>query len=1060
MKDIGSSISIVNEEFLEDTGSTDIQDVLLFTPNTEVAGISGNYSGAPNAASFIPEQHRDSQNGGYTRVRGLSAADLTRNYFITSTPFDTYNTDRIDVQRGANSALFGLGSPGGIVNHTTITPDFNRNHGRVRLETDEHGTFRSSFRVNQILLEDKLAIKVAGLYADRRYEQEEAFELDRRIYTALSYKVTDNITLFGNFEKGNRDRSAVDFVPPNDGISLWLETGKPVFDSPAQGGNIFRSNGTYYPGVNNNLVYTLASSGSSSGFVSMFTDTNSPDPTHGGQVFARRDLGLPNPFADTPGEWMMLQPRNEYDLIRRTGFYANGAQAAEGSAGFFAAGFVGKQLLDRSIFDYRKHMFNGGSAKQFADWDTYQAGIEGTWFEDRLGAEVSFNTEKMATSGRNSLQGLFQRTIYIDPNRFLIATDDGTGEGSLVPNPGFGQPTMGGLWGGNKLLSDRESFRATVFGEIKATDFMEENTLSNILGRMRITGLVEEREIYGEENYSRDKIDYNAVANARAGGVINDVPARIFRTGSTYVLPHSGVNFLNANSLDDLKGANIGAVPFGHQRDRSPMYYDNWVGWDGVGQSFVEFPARTYNLLDNGGSPASFFSGKSAEEIESEVVVAQHYLWNDDIVLMGSWRNDVQKSASVGAPGSSIFPRTENLDDPNFVAGPRDLEQDADEDTTSWSVVVHTPEFLRENLPSGTDISVYMSEASNFQPSAGNVTVLNDVISPISGDTEEKGIIISTMNGSLVARLNWYETGVLNRRFDAGGVSSNEGILRGLVEQLANPDNIAQGFTASDVQNVLPPQGVLDLNEFRPDYANATVETNRNSGDSGTQDFVSEGKEFEITYNPIANWTMLLSVGVQETITDNTYPVLRRYAADFVKPTWVDSSFAQNYFINADSTETLAERAQSSILDPVARAILQDGSPLIEQRKTRINFNTSYRFDEEHAWIPEWAGSVTVGGGYRWQDDVGIGFGVSRNELGDFAQDLSKPIFGGKLHAVDVFLRSSWDLQEDRSLIVQLNVKDLFDSQDLVPVYGNPDGSKTWRFMEGRMVSLAATLEF
>jgi len=97
---------------------------------------------------------------------------------------------------------------------------------------------------------------------------------------------------------------------------------------------------------------------------------------------------------------------------------------------------------------------------------------------------------------------------------------------------------------------------------------------------------------------------------------------------------------------------------------------------------------------------------------------------------------------------------------------------------------------------------------------------------------------------------------------------------------------------------------------------------------------------------------------------------------------WVDSAFAQYYFINDDSTETLADLARRSILDPVARGVLQDGSPQIEQRKLRINFNTSYNIGMD-SFLPDWMGNVTVGGGARWQDKVGVGFGVSQNSAGD-----------------------------------------------------------------------------
>jgi outer membrane receptor for monomeric catechols len=90
LRDIGSSISIVNEEFLRDTGSKNLEDVLIFTPNTEIGGLGGNHSGS-TGANPIPEGQRDDPSGGLTRVRGLASADLTRDYFITNIPFDTFN---------------------------------------------------------------------------------------------------------------------------------------------------------------------------------------------------------------------------------------------------------------------------------------------------------------------------------------------------------------------------------------------------------------------------------------------------------------------------------------------------------------------------------------------------------------------------------------------------------------------------------------------------------------------------------------------------------------------------------------------------------------------------------------------------------------------------------------------------------------------------------------------------------------------------------------------------------------------------------------------------------
>jgi hypothetical protein len=167
--------------------------------------------------------------------------------------------------------------------------------------------------------------------------------------------------------------------------------------------------------------------------------------------------------------------------------------------------------------------------------------------------------------------------------------------------------------------------------------------------------------------------------------------------------------------------------------------------------------------------------------------------------------------------------------------------------------MIHTPEFIRQYMPAGTQLSIYKSKADNFRPSGGRVNVLNEGIDAITGSTEEKGFILSTLEGKLVTRVNWYETTQANNSFDVGGVSPYAGILVNLVEQLDNPANVAQGFTAADAQAVLPPQGVQDVSGFKPNWAEATAEQNRNSGDNGTQDFTAKGVEIESGLQPDAS---------------------------------------------------------------------------------------------------------------------------------------------------------------------------------------------------------------
>ena len=124
--DLAASITVVTKQQMEDTGSLDINDVFRYEASTE-----GSSTYAP---VIIDRATAKDALGGYTdsggntttnaqsnRIRGLSTPDAAINNFPTNNlvPFDSYNTQSVEITRGPNSLLFGLGAPAGIVNQTT-----------------------------------------------------------------------------------------------------------------------------------------------------------------------------------------------------------------------------------------------------------------------------------------------------------------------------------------------------------------------------------------------------------------------------------------------------------------------------------------------------------------------------------------------------------------------------------------------------------------------------------------------------------------------------------------------------------------------------------------------------------------------------------------------------------------------------------------------------------------------------------------------------------------------------------------------------------------------------
>src|SRR5687767_5900410 len=164
LKDLAASITVVTKDFMNDVNATDITSLLVYTLGTEVGGYGGNFSdlGNPEAQGVFDDALGQASPG--TRVRGLIGADRTRNYFLTDIPMDGYNIERVEISRGANAILFGLGSPAGVVNSTLIKADTRRTTSSLNVSVGSYGSYRGALDHNQRLLADQLALRVATVY--------------------------------------------------------------------------------------------------------------------------------------------------------------------------------------------------------------------------------------------------------------------------------------------------------------------------------------------------------------------------------------------------------------------------------------------------------------------------------------------------------------------------------------------------------------------------------------------------------------------------------------------------------------------------------------------------------------------------------------------------------------------------------------------------------------------------------------------------------------------------------------------------------------------------------
>ncbi len=526
LKDVASAISVVTQQFLQDTNAKNNADLLVYTPSTEVAGLRGNFSGV--AGSGIYQENTISNS---TRVRGLDSADNTRDYFLTDIPWDGFNVGRVDLQRGPNSILFGIGSPAGIINTSVNDAAFKTTHN-FENQVDQYGTIRNSIDLNQSLVANTLAIRVAAVNDQRKYEQKPAFNNSTRYYAALRFdpklfSADSHTSIRAKYESGDVKSNNPRSIPPTDDVSLWFQTGKdkqghwgynkivinqfnPNNPTPwgTSGGN--DANGNPFPatmaaGKTGALTNGLA--------LSNAIRTYWPDITNYYEATTQKNNSVPNsPIpSGTPFKTIANQPNNGLSIVRNGGgltagsanlnylplaipmgsvYYRDvgnlGANVPGGSTpvpgGIYYANVV---LQDPSIFNFYKLLGDGPNKHEWQNWKAFNIAVDQTLFNDRLGLQVAFDHQDFVSGAEQWMAGE-NYNINIDINDTYA---DGT------KNPNVGRPYFGngasapGLNYQNRII--RNTVRFTPTYELRTEDFISNTTLSKILGKHNFTGVFE-----------------------------------------------------------------------------------------------------------------------------------------------------------------------------------------------------------------------------------------------------------------------------------------------------------------------------------------------------------------------------------------------------------------------------------------------------------------------------------------------------------------------------------------------------------------------------------------
>lgn len=1119
LRNVGAAISVVTEQFLKDTASRNIEELFVYTLGTEVGGPGGNYAGLGNGVNIFESGSLVAPNMN-TRVRGLGSADNTRDFFRSEIPWDSYAIDRVDLQRGPNAILFGLGKPAGLANAYMKTANF-KNSGSLATRFGSYGSIRGSLDLNRVILKDELAIRL-DLLKDRTYfQQDPAYNDDQRVYAALRYdpkflrRGTARTSFRVNYENGRVEANRPRVLPPVDRITPFFETGTTTVNGKTFNNLNQQTYDLYLDIREPNRVpaaYALSKTHAlyQPAVTSAFGGNHAyfPDPTTGKQ---RGELFVPPNFASTTQ--FGIGPNGLIDRSIRglpiTTFVTVGStnEIATRMGLPFAADYKNETITDPSIFDFYDKLIDGPNKFEGRRFDAANLVLSQTFLNNRLGFELAYDLQRY----EQEQQSIYGSTIFItvDLNNQML---DGS------PNPDVGRPMIVNRstdYAGGATQTERESKRFTGFAELRAKDFLKNSSwFTKLLGRHVFTGVAsEETADRASQNGARFAV------NDRSGLLGTPLaPDRELKT-ITYLGPDvrgrsspAGLNLSHVSAPLDYTATTVYAFDSHWKPPLNPAlpgYVNPAAPWVSpvTGATFTEsenpanyvgygyYPIEILDSAQGDLARLTRNASKARDVIESRAIVWQGFFWDGLVVPTIGYREDEAQAYSVTAPLRADGSRDQH--DASYVL-PEEPYNRVKGTTRSYSLVVHTPAFIRNRLPAGLNFSLFANKSENFEPAAGRVDIFKNPLPAPTGETEDYGIVISAFDDRLIFKVNKYKSTAANasytlpnriylysaesrawvwaKRYEAGlsgdpkysGIDYNYGeMVDGVFVQTAEDRALQAQHVKAVLDNFYQPiwdaygmkatDSRWQSNAIEPSAGGPGVGGLSPPGLTSLVDTVSKGYEFELNFRPIPNWDIAMNAAKTFASRDNAAGEIKDYI-ESRNAVWSGPAGDIRAYSGTANGTTAGEIWARDFYRTYLLQQMLNGSSVAELRPWRYNLVTTYRFTEGRLK------GFRVGGGYRWEDKVVIGYpsavvNVDGADLNSY--DITKPFYGPVVDSVDLWLGYTKKITKRIGWNIQLNVRNAFGKNELVPINVQPTGvPAAYRIKEGPTWSLTNTINF
>ena len=189
LRDVPQAISVVTNELIKDQSIRSLSDAVRYVPGVGVSQGEGNrdalvFRGNRSTGDFFIDGIRDD-------------AEYYR---------DLYNTDRIEVLKGANGMIFGRGGSGGVVNRVTKEANWNPSK-EFSFQGGSYNQKRMTADVGYVI-NDRAALRLNAVYEDAGSFRDGVNMERLGIAPTVTLKPTNRTKIVANMERFHDDRTA------------------------------------------------------------------------------------------------------------------------------------------------------------------------------------------------------------------------------------------------------------------------------------------------------------------------------------------------------------------------------------------------------------------------------------------------------------------------------------------------------------------------------------------------------------------------------------------------------------------------------------------------------------------------------------------------------------------------------------------------------------------------------------------------------------------------------------------------------------------------------------